>query len=426
MTQNIHFNSPLGLGAMKKVSIIGGGIIGLCSAYYLAKEGYKVVVFDKSDMVDGCSYGNAGMIVPSHIIPLAQPGMIAQGIKWMFDSQSPFYVKPRLSWDLVKWGLQFYKNATKQHVEKAIPALCDLSLLSKELYQDLSRENDSFFYEEKGLLMLYKTDKIAEEIHHEGKKAQELGLEVDFLSKEEVAILENGTKTDVIGGVHYKSDAHLYPQKFMQFLKNELKQMGVEIKYGILVKDVILKSNIIAEIVTDKGNFATDEVVLASGSWSPELAKKLNINISILPGKGYSFTLNNQAQKPSIPAILCEGKVAVTPMNNDIRFGGTMEITSTKDTKINKNRVQGIVNSINEFYPDLNINLPKEEETWYGFRPCTPSGMPIITKDKNIKNLTIATGHAMMGLSLAPATGKIVAELIGGKQTSVSLEMFQV
>lgn len=411
---------------MKKVSIIGGGIIGLCSAYYLAKEGYEVVVFDKSDMNDGCSYGNAGMIVPSHIIPLAQPGMIAQGVKWMFDSQSPFYVKPRLNMDLMKWGLQFYKHANLKHVEKAMPALCDLSLLSKELYQDLAQKSNSFFYEEKGLLMLYKTEKTGEEIHHEGILAEKLGLEVDFLSKEEVSKLEKGTVTDVIGGVHYKSDAHVYPQKFMQFIKDELKTLNVKIHANTTVTDFVLLHNSVSEIITDNGTFKTDEVVLATGSWSPHIAKKLNINISILPGKGYSFTLKDQNHKPSIPSILCEGKVAVTPMNNDIRFGGTMEITNTNDTKINQNRLQGIVNSINDFYPELKINMPKEEDTWFGFRPCTPSGMPIITRDKKLKNLTIVTGHAMMGLSLAPATGKIVAEIIAEKPTSVATEMFQL
>jgi len=132
---------------MKKVSIVGGGIIGLCSAYYLSQEGYEVSVFDSTDLSNGCSYGNAGMIVPSHIVPLAQPGMIAKGIKWMFDSKSPFYVKPRFSFDLFKWGMQFYKHANALHVSQSIPALRDLSLLSKELFQDLKRISASFFYE---------------------------------------------------------------------------------------------------------------------------------------------------------------------------------------------------------------------------------------------------------------------------------------
>jgi len=411
---------------MKKVSIIGGGIIGLCSAYYLAKEDFQVSVFDKSDMTDGCSYGNAGMIVPSHIIPLAQPGMITQGMKWMFDSQSPFYVKPRLSSDLIKWGMQFYKHANQKHVEKAMPALRDLSLLSLELYQDFAKEDNSFFYDEKGLLMLFKTEKTAEEMHHEGKIAENLGLGVNYLSKEEVSQLESGTKTDVIGGVHYTSDAHLYPQKFMQFIKEQLNKLGVEIYKNTAVTDFKISNNSVSEVITPKGNFTTDEVVLATGSWSPEIARKLQTSISLLPGKGYSFTLKEKNHKPSIPSILCEGKVAVTPMANDIRFGGTMEITHNNDTKINQNRLQGIINSVNDFYPDLDIEMPKVKDTWYGFRPCTPSGMPIITKSKKITNLTFATGHAMMGLSLAPATGKVVAELISGKPTSVATNMFQL
>ncbi|WP_264525209.1 NAD(P)/FAD-dependent oxidoreductase [Flavobacterium sp. N502536] len=411
---------------MKRVSIIGGGIIGLCSAYYLAKEGYEVTIFDQSPMDDGCSYGNAGMIVPSHIIPLAQPGMIAQGMKWMFDSQSPFYVKPRLDANLIKWGLQFYKHANEKHVEKAMPALRDLSLLSKELYQDFARENNSFFYEEKGLLMLYKTDKVAHEMFHEAREAEKLGLQVDYLSAAAIAKLENGTKTDVLGGIHYKGDAHLYPQKFMQFIKEELKRLKVEIHSGTTVQDFVFDHHKITKVVTDKGTFATDEVVLAAGSWSPSLAKKLGVSVSILPGKGYSFTLKDKNHKPSIPSILCEGKVAVTPMNNDIRFGGTMEITHTGDTKINKNRLQGIINSINEFYPEMQVEMPENKDTWFGFRPCTPSGMPIIARAKKVVNLTFATGHAMMGLSLAPATGKIITEIISGKTPSVDTKMFQL
>lgn len=410
----------------KQIVVIGGGIIGLCSAYYLAKEGYNVTIIDKSDMTDGCSYGNAGMIVPSHIIPLAQPGMIAQGVKWMFNSQSPFYVKPRLSSDLIKWGMQFYKFANDAHVEKAMPALRDLSLLSKELYQDLAAQNDVFNYEEKGLLMLFQSAKTAEEMHHEGKVAEKLGLEVDYLTKEDVAGLETGTKTNVIGGVHFKSDAHLYPQKFMLFIKNALAELGVLIKPNTLVTGFKTANNNVVEVATDKENIKVDDVVLATGSWSPEIAKKLGLNISMLPGKGYSFTLKDKAHKPSIPSILCEGKVAVTPMANDIRFGGTMEITHTRDTKINKNRLQGIINSINSFYPEMNVDMPVEQDTWFGFRPCTPSGLPIIAKSKHLNNVTIATGHAMMGLSLAPATGKLVTEIINEQPTSVATTMFQL
>lgn len=412
---------------MKNIGIIGGGVIGLCTAYYLSKEGYEVTVFDNTDLSDGCSYGNAGMIVPSHIIPLAQPGMITRGIKWMFDSKSPFYIRPRLSMDLLKWGVQFYKHANRLHVSKAMPALRDLGLFSKELYQDMSRVSDSFLYEERGLLMLFQSEQVAEEMEKEGRIAAKMGLDVDFLSAKEISELETGTRTTAMGGVHYKCDAHLHPQKLMAFLKKELLQSKVHLLSNVKVTDFMLDgdSTKVKMIVTDKGNFLTDEVVLASGAWSPAIAQRLGISMLILPGKGYSFTLKNRSQKPVVPSILCEGKVAVTPMNGDIRFGGTMEITHTRDTRINHNRLDGIVNTINSFYPDLKIEKPKEEETWFGFRPCTPTGLPIIARDGKMKNVVLATGHAMMGLSLAPATGKLVTEIISGKKCSVAINMFQ-
>jgi D-amino-acid dehydrogenase len=411
---------------VKNIVILGGGIIGLCSGYYLSEAGHKVTIIDKGDLSEGCSYGNAGMIVPSHIIPLAQPGLISKGIKWMFDSKSPFYVEPRLNWELISWGLKFYKYANDKHVTRSMPALRDLSLLSKNLYKDLSSKLDTFYYQEKGLLMLFKTEKVGEEEYHAGKEALNLGLEVDFLEQNDIPNLETGVATSAIGAVHYKSDAHLYPQKFMSFLKEEFLKNGGQISDKTEIENVYFKKNRIQSIQTNKGLFEADDFVLAAGSWSPELARLFNTKLSILPGKGYSFTLKNQGVKPEIPSILCEGKVAVTPMANDLRFGGTMEITHTGNTKINKNRVQGIVNTINEFYPNLNIGLPKESETWYGFRPCTPSGMPIIDKSDTYDNLILATGHAMMGLSLAPATGKLVQELVDSEKLSVDTNLFKI
>lgn len=411
---------------MKRVSVIGAGIIGLSTAYYLALEGYEVEIFDREDTDSGCSYGNAGMIVPSHIIPLAQPGMIAQGIKWMFDSKSPFYVRPRLDAELLRWGWKFYKNATNKHVEHSMPALRDLSLLSKELYKELDSKSNSFNYEEKGLLMLFKTEKTAKDIIHEGELAQKMGLEVDFLTSDQVNLLEKGTETDVIGGVHFKSDAHLYPQRLIRFLKEELKRLGVVFRLNNEVTNFEITNSSINKVVTKDSVFETDEVILATGSWSPSIAKKIGSSISLLPGKGYSFTLFDREEKPSIPSILCEGKVAVTPMDTTIRFGGTMEITNNSDTKINRNRLQGIVNSVNDFYPNMKVCMPKNEDVWYGFRPCTPSGMPIITRDKKINNLIFATGHAMMGLSLATGTGKVVTEIVSNQKTSVDTKMFQL
>ncbi len=409
---------------MKSCVVIGGGINGLCVAYYLALEGHQVTVLDQSDMTDGCSYGNAGLVVPSHVIPLAQPGMIAQGFRWMLDSKSPFYVKPRFHKELFSWAWKFYRHSTRSHVERSMPLLRDLSLFSKELYRDLATKAD-FLYQEKGLLMLYQSEKVGNEEIEAGREAEQLGLEVNYLSAAQIADLESGVELNARGGVLYKSDGHLYPQKLMSFLKSELGTLGVKILKQSRVHDFKRRGSRIESVMVGDQEVRGDEFILCAGSWSPRLAKKLGIKLSILPGKGYSFDVQNNNHMPQVPAILCEGKVAVTPMGETIRFGGTMEITHVNDNKINSNRVEGILNTINDFYPELNIFSPKKEDTWHGFRPCTPTGLPIISRSKKVSNLVVATGHSMMGLSLGPVTGKLVEEMISGKSLSISSELLQ-
>jgi D-amino-acid dehydrogenase len=410
---------------MKKCVVIGGGVIGLCSAYYLAKAGHKVTVLDKSDMTDGCSYGNAGMVTPSHVIPLAQPGMISKGIRWMFDSRSPFYVKPRANRELISWGRKFYKNSNQGHVRRSVKPLYELLSLGKDLYKEMSTSSDLLSFTENGLLMLFQSDKVGEEERKAAKIAEEVGLEVDYLNKNDILKLETGLETAATGGVHYVGDAHMSPNQFMTFIKQELTQMGVELISNQLVEDFENSGNKIVKIKTGVKDFNCDEVVLCAGAWSPLIAKKMGIKFNLLPGKGYSFNLDKSSNQPTIPTILCEGKVAVTPFENQLRFGGTMEITHTKNNEVNMKRVEGIVNTVNQFYPNLNVELPNRSDVWAGFRPCTPTGLPIISRNSKVDNLIVATGHAMMGLSLAPATGKIVEEIISEKKLSLDIGAFQ-
>ena len=409
----------------KKVIIIGGGIIGLCSAFFLAKDGNDVTVIDKSNMLDGASYGNAGMIVPSHIIPLAQPGVIQKGLKWMFNAKSPFYIRPSLNLELMSWLYQFYKNSNQRHVDSSMQPLTNISFLSKELYQEFAKESHEFLYEEKGLLMLFQNEKVGEEEIKVAEVSKQFGIEVDFLDKEKLKKLEKNTTVNALGAVHYKSDAHLSPNLFLKYLKNELLKMNVELLTNTEITDFKVSNNRIEKIYSNQNVLKADSFVVAAGSWSSQVLKMLGINLSLLPGKGYSFNVSNQLNSPSIPAILCEGKVAVSPFGSTVRFGGTLEITNTNDCSINLKRLNGIVNHINNYYPDFNFQTPKKSDIWYGFRPCTPTGLPVIEKSKEIENLTIATGHAMMGLSLAPATGKLVSELISDKKTSIEISAFK-
>jgi D-amino-acid dehydrogenase len=245
------------------------------------------------------------------------------------------------------------------------------------------------------------------------------------LNKIEMQNLEGDCEVNAIGAIHYKSDAHLNPNKLMAFLKSELIASGVLFKTNFKVIDFEMTADQITACRSIHEELKADHFILASGVWSSEVAKKLKMNIKLMAGKGYSFNFNDSGHKPSIPSILCEGKVAVTPMNGAIRFGGTMEITHSKDTNINLSRVQGIVDTVNSFYPKIALKAPAKEDIWYGYRPCTPTGLPIISNSDEISNLTISTGHAMMGLSLGPASGKLVEQLVSGTKTAINIDRFK-
>lgn len=408
-----------------KAIVIGGGIIGLCSAYYLRKAGWEVTLLDRSDLQDNCSYGNLGMIVPSHFVPLAAPGMVAQGIKWMFDSKSPFYVKPSVDPSLLSWGWKFMKSATQAHVDRSGPYLKELNVYSKHLYEEMAQERGfDFALEKKGILMYYKTPKVGDEEIHLGEKARSMGLDVVSLDKAGVQALEPGIELDILGAVHYRSDAHLYPNKLMPQLIRHLRLSGVSIEAGAGVTGFTRKDGQIRQVITSRGAFEGDQVVLTGGSWLPSIARLAGIHISLMPGKGYSFTLDHPEKRLNIPAILCEARVAITPMDGRMRYGGTMEIAPVNDT-IRMKRVEAIVRSVPGYFPNIRLEVPEKKDIWFGFRPCSPDGLPYIGRAGGIDNLIIAGGHSMMGLSLGPATGKVVADLASRQQPEVPIDAFR-
>lgn len=408
---------------MTHVGIVGGGIVGLCSAYYLHKAGHRVTLFDQGPIADGCSFGNAGMIVPSHIIPLAQPGMIAKGMRWMLKSTSPFYVKPRLNADLMRWGWLFYRHSTPEHVARAIPVLRDLSLLSKTLYQDLAANGDlEFEWQERGLFMLYKTASAEHEMAEEAEVANQAGIEARVLTGQQVQDLEPTTRVDVRGGIYYPGDAHLNPGELIRSLVAYLRKSGVTILENHAVTGFGKTGSHITSVQTSQGDYPVDTLVVAGGAWSPTIARHLGISLSLQGGKGYSFMLRNVTNNVRVPAIMLEARATATPMGTDLRFAGTLEVAGT-DMTVNMNRVRGIVQSINQYYPDISVDMPAVDTVWRGLRPCSPDGLPYIGRSETYDNVVLATGHGMMGLSLGPATGKLVSELIGGSAVSMSMDI---
>ena len=410
----------------KTVVVIGGGVIGLCTAYYCARKGLRVTVIERSpEERDGCSFGNAGMVVPSHFVPLAAPGVVTLGLKWMLDPQSPFYVKPRLRADLLAWGLRFWRSATREHVERSAPLLRDLGLKSRACFEEFAAlPGNDFGLEKKGLLLLCKTEHTLEEEARTAERGRALGIPSEVLDAKQTARREPGVRMDVAGSIYYPQDCHLAPERLMRALKRQLDALGATFAWDTEVTGFRVSGSRLEAVQTSRGDFRADEYVLCGGSWSPGLARQLRLNLPIQAGKGYSLTLTEPRQLPTTCAIFAEAHVAVTPMGKSLRFGGTMELDGL-NPNINPGRVRGIIKSVPAYYPDFSASDFEGIRPWSGLRPCSPDGLPYIGRTARYSNLGIAAGHAMVGVSLGPVTGMLMAEVLAGEKPSVDLGLLK-
>jgi D-amino-acid dehydrogenase len=406
------------------VTIIGGGIIGLTCAYYLQKEGHKISIIDSGDMTNGCSFGNMGYISPSHFVPLATPGIVAQGIKWMLSSSSPFYIKPRLNLDLIRWGMSFYRSANDKDQAKNTPHLNNLLQLSRNLIGDLKNEiGDSFALTEKGCWMLYKNDKTGHHEKHLADQANKFGLKTIICTPGQVQQYETEVEVNIKGGVLYLDDCYVDPAKLMKALFLYLKDRGVKFHLNSTIKGFEKENKKITGVLTGTEKIDTDEVVVANGSWMPELSKLLGITTLLQAGKGYSFSYSHLDKNLAYPSILVDDRVATTPYDRALRIGGTMELSGHNDTILPK-RVQAIYQAFKKYYPTVSIEQPDIKKTWFGYRPVTPDGLPYIGRHTTFSNLSYAGGHAMLGVSAATGTGKLITEIISNNRTAIDITAF--
>jgi D-amino-acid dehydrogenase len=412
----------------KQVVIIGAGVIGLCTAYYCSRRGFDVTVIDrKPGPGDGCSYGNAGMIVPSHFVPLAAPGMVALGLKWMWNPASPFYIKPRFDAELFDWGWKFWRAANADHVNRSAPLIRDLSLASRTCFEELSESPDrgigDFGLVKKGLLMLCQSEHAWQEEAAMAEKSRGLGVPAEVLDAKETAALDPDARMNIAGSVHFPLDCHLPTHRFMAALHSHVARGGVKLMWGREVADARLANGRLSAIqLTDGTEITADEFVLCGGSWSPILAAKLDLKLPMQAGKGYSLTLPKPRQLPQICSICTEARVAVTPMDGALRVGGTMEIAGLNED-INPVRVRGIIDSFCRYFPDFGAQDFDGIQPWRGLRPCSPDGLPYLGRTGRFTNLSLATAHGMMGLSLGPVTGKLIAEILSDEKPKWNLSM---
>jgi D-amino-acid dehydrogenase len=408
---------------MKKteILIIGGGAIGICCAYYLNELGKNVVLVEKNDICSGSSYGNAGLIVPSYSIPLAAPGAITQGLKWMFKPQSPFYIKPRLDRNLIAWLWKFRSACNRRHVGQSIPVLHNLHSASLGLFCELAAIEDlDFELEKRGRLELFNTqagfDKGIEEI----QLLRQYGIENRILHKKDLNEFIEGIPTAAVGGAFLPHDAHLAPDRFVHQLAAQAKKRGVRLLTSCEVIEFESSHRHVTGVRTTRGDISAEQTVIAGGSWSTELARKLQLNLSMQPAKGYSITFKRPEVCPGLPISMAEAKVVLTPMADQMRLAGTLELAGF-DQSINMIRVQAVQKALRTYFPDIDPHSLELLEIWQGLRPCSPDGLPYLGRTSRFDNVIIATGHGMLGISLAPITGKIVSQLSSNQQPSLNI-----
>jgi D-amino-acid dehydrogenase len=405
--------------------VIGGGAIGVASAYYLQRAGFAVTIVDQGDVGRGCSYGNSCLIVPSHSEPLPGPGVVGQALRFLLSSTSPFYVRPRLDPSLAGFFWRFRKHCNHGSAERGFEALVGLSRESLALYQELTATKEAdFFFRREGLLEVFLTERGVEI----GRRARALmereGFPAKLLSREEAMAFEPALSPAVQGGLFIESEAHGFSFGYVQALARTVERAGGRIASRTNVKGLLLDGRRVKGVrIGSNEAIEGDVVVLAAGSWSKRLGEGVGVGIPLQPAKGYSATIDIFEGAPRVPVLIKERRVTMTPLGDRVRFGGTLELTGF-DSSIDRVRYGAVVKAARE---TLRAEIPmKNEEAWCGFRPLTPDGLPIIDRARNVEGLIVATGHAMLGFTQSPMTGKLVAELASGVKPSLPLEPFRL
>lgn len=411
----------------KKVLIIGAGVIGLHCAFYLKEKDFEVEVLDALPENDetACSYGNCGLLVPSHFVPLASPVMLHSGFKMLFDRKSPVYLPVGRNIKHIPWFLKFMQSANQKQVNSVIPTLYKLNEESRNLYKELNliSENKTKF-EHSGMLMISATEKGFEEEAEVAGIATGLGIETSILDTAALKKAEPEVDFEAKGAVLYKSDGLIDPVEHMRWLKKYLKNKGVVFHFETAVREIMVTKGKISGVKTNRGEFSADEYVLSTGAFSSVFADSLGISIPVISGKGYSIDFSKSELKLRTPLILAEAKVAITPFDNRIRLGSGMEFNG-KVGEVRLQRVQSMLDNTSKVLPQFGRKNASELTVWEGLRPITPSGIPFVGRTKKYPELLVAAGHAMMGVSLGPVTGKIISQLVAGEPTGFDMLFLQ-
>ncbi|XAL99147.1 FAD-dependent oxidoreductase [Phycisphaeraceae bacterium D3-23] len=407
------------------VVIVGGGVIGACSAYYLRKAGYVVTIVDQASYGQACSHGNCGLISPSHALPLAMPGAVAKALPMMLKKDAPMRVAPRIDPGLWLWLTKFAMRCKEAPMLASAVGRHALLQSSITHYRALlAEEQFDCEWEDRGALFVYQTEQGMDSYAKTDQWLQQFGLGAERIGGEELVRREPAIKPGVAAGAwFYEIDAHLRPDKLMSGLRTVLERMGVEILENTAVTGIAKDKRRARAVQTKAGDLDADHVVLATGALTPKLNKLIGASVPIQPGKGYSITMPRPGKCPAIPMVFQEHKVAVTPFRSGYRVGSTMEFTGY-DTTINPDRIAALKTGAAVYLHEPTCE-PVEEE-WFGWRPMTYDGKPIIDRAPAMSNVVVAAGHNMLGLSMGAATGKLVSEIVAKDRPHLDVSAYAI
>jgi D-amino-acid dehydrogenase len=405
------------------VLIVGGGAIGLACAHYLVRAGREVCVIERDTVGSGASHGNCGLVVASYLLPLCVPGAVRKELPGLLRPGSPLYVKPALDPGLLAWLLRFAGRCRGRFVQDAVRARERLLTSSDRLFQELFRDHAlEAEYERRGLLVVCRTEQAMRGYEAKNEALRPFGHAAAPLVGGALRALEPALREDVFGAWYHSTDSHLRPDRLMQSWKQLLAGCGVRIEENCRLERFRRHEGRVAAAVTSRGEFAAADVVLAAGAWSAPIAAELGLRLPLQPGKGYSVTMARPAVCPRIPCSFAERRVVATPWPSGYRLGGTMEFSGF-GTALDPRRLAALTAAAGEYLTDP-VGQPVVER-WAGLRPMTYDDLPVIGRAPRLRNLTLATGHGMLGITTAPATGRLVAEIICGREPHIDARPFR-
>ncbi|MCE3005184.1 MAG: FAD-dependent oxidoreductase [Xanthomonadaceae bacterium] len=396
------------------VLVLGGGVVGLASAVQLLRAGRSVTVLERGRAGGATSRGNCGTITPSHATPLAMPGMVAKAIKYLLQPDAPFRVAPRFDPALFGWLLHFARRCNWRRFEEITRVKGPLLVRARQRLADLVREEAlDCGFEELGTLYCWRDERAFAQSAWLPRALATVGVEIRTLDGAAARALEPAINDSIVAAYHNPGDAHLRPDRYVAELARRVRELGGNLVEDAAVTDFLGDGDRIGAVVAGDQRHAAQDIVFALGAWSPALAARIGLDLPIQPGKGYSITYERPGRAPRIPVVCKERSVCVTAWKDGYRLGSTMEFAGY-DTSMNRVRLDALVRGAREYLHEP--EGPRRIEEWYGWRPMTWDDLPIIGRARNWRNLVLATGHGMLGVTMSAVTADLVRDIVLGKK----------